>query len=155
MGEYGNGEWRTTVTITREADFTAANEDELDETNIFAGAENGLTMRQTYTHRFQCNYILSRYPFDTQVCTIKLNVPTLDRETVELIPRELVMEQAEEMTIFHIIDRQLVYRNTSQPQEGIFMFIVLKRKRDDDHLLPHNDAHSNHLCHHLLQALLF
>ena len=128
LGEYGNGEWRTTVTITREADFTAANEDELDETNIFAGAENGLTMRQTYTHRFQCNYILSRYPFDTQVCTIKMNVPTLDRETVELIPRELVMEQAEEMTIFHIIDRQLVYRNTSQPQEGIFMFIVLKRK---------------------------
>ena len=128
LGEYGNGEWRTTVTITREADFTAANEDELDETNIFAGAENGLTMRQTYTHRFQCNYILSRYPFDTQVCTIKMNVPTLDRETVELIPRELVMEQAEEMTIFHIIDRQLVYRNTSQPREGIFMFIVLKRK---------------------------
>ena len=128
LGEYGNGEWRTTVTITREADFMAANEDELDETNIFAGAENGLTMRQTYTHRFQCNYILSRYPFDTQVCTIKMNVPTLDHETVELIPRELVMEQAEEMTIFHIIDRQLVYRNTSQPQEGIFMFIVLKRK---------------------------
>ena len=80
MGEYGNGEWRTTVTITREANFTAANEDEVDETNIFAGAENGLTMRQTYTHRFQCNYILSRYPFDTQVCTIKMNVPTLDQE---------------------------------------------------------------------------
>ena len=45
LGDNGNGEWRTTVTITREADFTAANEDELDETNIFAGAENGLTMR--------------------------------------------------------------------------------------------------------------
>ena len=128
LGEYGNGEWRTTVTVTREANFMAANEDELDETNIFAGAENGLTMRQTYTHRFQCNYILSRYPFDTQVCTIKMNVPTLDHETVKLIPKGLVMEQAEEMTIFHIIDRQLVYRNTSQPQEGIFMFIVLKRK---------------------------
>ena len=128
LGEYGNGEWRTTVTVTREANFMAANEDELDETNIFAGAENGLTMRQTYNHRFQCNYILSRYPFDTQVCTIKMNVPTLDLETVKLIPKGLVMEQAEEMTIFHIIDRQLVYRNTSQPQEGIFMFIVLKRK---------------------------
>ena len=100
----------------------------MDESEIFKGSENGLTMRQTYTHRFQCNYLLSRYPFDTQVCTIKMNVGTLDLKTVKLIPMKLVMEQEEEMTIFHIIDRQLVYRNISQPKEGVFMFIVLKRK---------------------------
>ena len=128
LGEYGNGEWSTTVTITREANFTRAGLDELDETEIFQGAENGLTMRQTYTHRFQCNYLLSRYPFDTQVCTIKMNVATLDLDTVKLIPKKLVMEQEEEMTIFHIIDRQLVYKNASQPQDGVFMYIVLKRK---------------------------
>ena len=128
LGEYGNGEWSTTVTITREANFTRAGLDELDETEIFQGAENGLTMRQTYTHRFQCNYLLSRYPFDTQVCTIKMNVATLDLDTVKLIPKKLVMEQEEEMTIFHIIDRQLVYKNSSQPQDGVFMYIVLKRK---------------------------
>ena len=128
LGEYGNGEWSTTITVTREANFTRADLDELDETEIFQGAENGLTMRQTYTHRFQCNYLLSRYPFDTQVCTIKMNVATLDLDTVKLIPKKLVMEQKEEMTIFHIIDRQLVYRNTSQPQDGVLMFIVLKRK---------------------------
>ena len=57
-----------------------------------------------------------------------MNVGTLDLKTVKLIPMELVMEQEEEMTIFHIIDRQLVYRNISQPKEGVFMFIVLKRK---------------------------
>merc|ERR1712130_200093 len=32
------------------------------------------------------------------------------------------------MTIFHIIDRQLVYKNSSQPEDGVLMFIVLKRK---------------------------
>ena len=128
LGEYGNGEWSTTITVTREANFTRAGLEEIDETEIFAGAENGLTMRQTYTHRFQCNYLLSRYPFDTQVCKIKMDVPTLDLDTVKLIPKKLVMEQKEEMTIFHIIDRQLVYRNRSQPQDGVLMFIVLKRK---------------------------
>ena len=65
---------------------------EVDESEIFKGAENGLTMRQTYTHRFQCNYLLSRYPFDTQVCTIKMSVAPLDLETVKLIPSKLVME---------------------------------------------------------------
>ena len=118
----------TVITVTREGNFTRADLGEVDESEIFKGSENGLTMRQTYTHRFQCNYLLSRYPFDTQVCTIKMNVGTLDLKTVKLIPMELVMEQEEEMTIFHIIDRQLVYRNISQPKEGVFMFIVLKRK---------------------------
>ena len=49
-----------------------------------------------------------------------MNVGTLDLKTVKLIPMKLVMEQEEEMTIFHIIDRQLVYRNISQPKEGVF-----------------------------------
>merc|ERR1712130_631462 len=71
---------------------------------------------------------MGRYPFDTQVCTIKMNVATLDLDTVKLIPKKLVMEQEEEMTIFHIIDRQLVYKNSSQPEDGVLMFIVLKRK---------------------------
>ena len=39
----------------------------MDEAEIFEGAENRLTMYQTYTWEFQCKYELQRYPFDTQV----------------------------------------------------------------------------------------
>ena len=38
-----------------------------DEAEIFEGAENSLTMNQTYTWEFQCKYQLQRYPFDNQV----------------------------------------------------------------------------------------
>ena len=38
-----------------------------DDENDLPGEENSLAMRQTYTHRFQCRYLLHRYPFDTQV----------------------------------------------------------------------------------------
>ena len=41
--------------------------EEVDEREIFGGSENKLTMRQTYTHNFQCMYLLANYPFDTQV----------------------------------------------------------------------------------------
>ena len=41
--------------------------EELDEAEIFIGDENRLTINQTYTLEFQCNYKLQRYPFDTQV----------------------------------------------------------------------------------------
>ena len=39
----------------------------MDEAETFEGSENSLTMKQTYTHEFQCQYQLNRYPFDTQV----------------------------------------------------------------------------------------
>ena len=67
LGEYGNGEWMTFVTVNREGNFTRSELDEVDEGEIFYGAENRLTMNQTYTWEFQCMYELQRYPFDTQV----------------------------------------------------------------------------------------
>ena len=60
-------EWATRVTVTREGNFTRASIEEVDEAEIFEGAENRLTMNQTYTWEFQCKYELQRYPFDAQV----------------------------------------------------------------------------------------
>ena len=76
------GEWRTTVTVTREGEFTRSGMEEVDEAEIFQGGENTLTMYQTYTHEFQCVYQLKRYPFDTQVSIDNgVNVkPTLDMQ---------------------------------------------------------------------------
>ena len=67
LGEYGNGEWETDVIVTREGTFTRSGLEEVDEAEIFMGAENSLTMYQTYTWEFQCKYELQHYPFDTQV----------------------------------------------------------------------------------------
>ena len=58
LGEYGNGEWTTRVSVTREGEFLRSGMDEVEIT---------LLMTQTYTREFQCRYMLQRYPFDTQV----------------------------------------------------------------------------------------
>ena len=60
-------EWSTSVTITREGHFNRGGLEEVDEVEIFKGKENTISMRQVYTHSFQCKYNLERYPFDTQV----------------------------------------------------------------------------------------
>ena len=61
-------EWRTTVAVTREEENPERSGVEVvDETEVFQGAENTLTMNQTYTWAFQCHYALQDYPFDTQV----------------------------------------------------------------------------------------
>ena len=67
LGEFGNGEWKTRIVVKREGNSSAGGLEMVDETEIFRGSENTLIMSQTYTHRFQCSYELSHYPFDTQV----------------------------------------------------------------------------------------
>ena len=58
---------KTTIVVSREGDFTRSGLEVIDETDYFQGAENKLSMYQTYTKEFQCQYNLQRYPFDTQV----------------------------------------------------------------------------------------
>ena len=60
-------EWGTQVTVVREGGFTRTGLEVLAETEIFEGGENRLSMEQVYTWRFQCEYDLHYYPFDTQV----------------------------------------------------------------------------------------
>ena len=74
LGEYGNGEWATTVAVTREEENPErSGMDELDEIEYFQGDKNTLTMNQTYTWEFQCKYKLQHYPFDTQVRSISIS----------------------------------------------------------------------------------
>ena len=67
-------EWTTDVTVTREGNFTRTGVEEVDEADIFEGAENRLTMNQTYTWEFQCQYELQHYPFDTQVTYLNVRI---------------------------------------------------------------------------------
>ena len=78
-------EWSTSVMVHREGNFTRSSEHIVDEIEMFSGEENRLSMQQTYTHQFQCLYKLSRYPFDTQECTIKMNTRIIDINTVTLV----------------------------------------------------------------------
>ena len=60
--------------------MTRSGLDEVDEAEIFEGAANSLTMKQTYTHQFQCKYELQQYPFDSQV--LREGVRNLFKESV-------------------------------------------------------------------------
>ena len=66
-------EWSTFVNVQRQGKFTRSGYEVLDETYIFKGEENSLIMTQSYTHDFQCVFMLQRYPFDTQVGYIHPN----------------------------------------------------------------------------------
>ena len=61
-----------------------------------------------------------------QVCTIDMVVGRSMNATVELVPGELVMEQAVDMAIFQIKDWNLDFK--TQTKEGLRMSLTMKRK---------------------------
>ena len=65
LGE--NWEWSTKVLVKREGAFERSEPEVLDETEIFKGEENSLSMVQSYTQVLQCVFRLEKYPFDIQV----------------------------------------------------------------------------------------
>ena len=85
-------------------------------------------MTQTYTHEFQCVYKLDNYPFDKQTCSIDIVTSELDISILKLIPKKLWMKQDRDMTLFHMDQWGLDFRNESAPEEGVSMTIVLRRK---------------------------
>ena len=89
-----------------------------------------------------------------QACSIEMAMGSLDVNTVSLVPGQIIMSQAIDMAIFQIKNWNLGRATFENGKEGISMTIVMKRKRDDDHLLPFPSSDCNHLCHHLLQTVL-
>ena len=76
LGE--NWEWSTSLVVKREGRFTRSGMEQLHEIEQFRGDESTLRMQQVYSHRFQCQYMLHRYPFDTQVTNHALNLVSFD-----------------------------------------------------------------------------
>ena len=58
---------RSRVFISRESGFQRSGLEIADEIEIFSGAANKLSIGQTYSKQFHCNYLLHYFPFDTQV----------------------------------------------------------------------------------------
>ena len=102
--------------------------EEVDEREMFKGSENRLTLKQTYTHEFQCHYWLENYPFDKQECSINMTTTELDIPMMMLFPKTLLMKQDPDMTLYNMEYWDVSYRNGSAPEEGIWMTIVLRRK---------------------------
>ena len=53
--------------VTREGNFTRTGLEDVDEAEVFQGADNMITMIQTHSKKFHCTYLLHDFPFDTQV----------------------------------------------------------------------------------------
>ena len=61
----------------------------LDEGNEYTGADNDLKLSTQQQLDFQCTFELSKFPFDTQTCSLNIRIPREIRKFITLEPKTL------------------------------------------------------------------
>ena len=114
------------VTISREGTSTPADESIVDEIEIFKGSENRIYYEKGFTKTLECIYQLQLYPFDTQECTVNLEIGRYKRKMIKLYPRSIKMEGATVLTQFRITDWKLEYRDKGkQNTKNNFLPVII------------------------------
>ena len=78
-----------TVKILRQGESIYNDVSELNEGHIFSGEENGLQLKTQYEQTFKCLFELSKFPFDTQYCTMNIKIPQEIRNYTQLKTKTL------------------------------------------------------------------
>ena len=96
---------------------------DLDAAEIFLGELNPILYRRTYSSKFDCNYNLESYPFDTQECKMELMVPPSLTDLVELVAQNITYLGPTKLAQFEII------KSTFHNEDGVAIFIMIFRRR--------------------------
>ena len=67
---------KATLIVRKEGSGTPSSLKNEIKSEIFKGEENPFFYSRTYSIKFECDFQLQSYPFDTQECTMELEVPT-------------------------------------------------------------------------------
>ena len=67
---------KATLIVRREGSGTPSSVKNEIKSEIFKGEENPFFYSRTYSMEFDCDFQLQSYPFDSQECTMELEVPT-------------------------------------------------------------------------------
>ena len=65
------------VTISKTGNYTLQPQNYVENTHIYSGRENKITLSRFYNIRFLCYYNMQWYPFDVQVLFLIPSPPSL------------------------------------------------------------------------------
>ena len=113
---------KTIISILKTGQPKFKDHKHLHEAAIFEGNENILSYHRSYQRKIVCNYDLRFYPFDNQVCTIDVEIPTLLQPYIDVFPLETGNLGVSELDQFLITDTEIVVlKNYSLIQCKVFM----------------------------------
>jgi len=122
------GDDESEVTISREGNYKESPVTVKQEINVFDGNQNRIMFQQLYSKTFKCVYQLQLYPFDTQKCTVDMELRELDKPTINMIPEDIFMEGDTVLVQYIIAKWSLELKDPGDSNQGINLKLVMKRR---------------------------
>ena len=116
------------ATILRKGKYEQSPRSELENSLIFEGAENPITISRVYDSEFLCEFDMAMFPFDTQVCSVVLTMKGNTDKFVRMVPEDLVYLGPVDLTQYFIKQFQFEHHKVLESSEAIKVDIVFGRR---------------------------
>ena len=110
--------------MIRSGNSTLTSKEIGDEAKVYKGSENVMMYKRSNFKTFLCEFNMFLYPFDTQTCTINIEVPTEDSDFIALKPGKLILLRTKELMQYIIINYKLEREKSSE----VILKLTLGRK---------------------------
>ena len=93
----------------------------------YKGSENDVKIQRVYEIDFLCNYDMTFYPFDIQVCTLDLIIHGNTAKFIDLLPGNLKYSGGTDLAQYYIMSYD-IYKENIKGKEGVQVSITLGRR---------------------------
>ena len=90
----------TRFVVKKKGSYELSTDVEVEEIAFFKGSENSLLYSRDFYSTFSCDFDLRSYPFDTQMCTMRIKNQEKERKFVSLNPLEVIYSEPMGMAEF-------------------------------------------------------
>ena len=80
---------KTRIVVERQGPYVLSSIEDVKESAYYKGSENPLHYERDFSLKFDCQFDLKNYPFDSQVCSICMKKTGKEENFMKLHPKEL------------------------------------------------------------------
>ena len=114
--------------VRLESSYQMSSLEDKRETAFFCGSENPLIYSRKFTLTSKCDFNLALFPFDTQTCSISLDVGDSIKKFVELKGTNINFVGEKKLATFYVIDCQVAEDDDKGRKADFQVKILLKRQ---------------------------
>ena len=115
------------ASIERMGDFEVIGSEVLDNTHVFLGEQNPITLSRIFQYEFICIYQMAWYPFDTQRCKIVVTLAGNADLMMKLQPGKLNYLGPKDLTQYFIKDSK-IQNGTRSNKPVVYVEVTLGRR---------------------------
>ena len=117
----------TFASIKREASGSMIGKEVNEDIEVYAGAENRITISRVYSIQFYCEYDMRWYPFDQQTCNIEMILDGVLDNYADILPGDVEFSGPMELTQYYVQSYKMK-KTSIQGKGAIVVSITLGRR---------------------------